>query len=202
MPTANNITGCILAGGQGRRLDGLDKGLLPFGTGTLIEHCIARLQPQVSDVIISANRNHAAYASFSPTVFSDSFGDYAGPLAGFVTAMALASQPFIVTAACDSPFIPHDMVERLSRPVLAGQADISVACCAGQLQPVFGLFAVDLRASLIDYLNSGERKITTWFKQHRLVEVSFADPDAFANINTLADLENARQRLKQYDSGD
>ncbi len=199
MTAALEISGCVLAGGQGRRLDGADKGLLEIAGQPLIDMCVTRLRPQVSEILISANRNREIYRPWADTVFADAFGDYAGPLAGFLGAMDHARFPYVVTAACDSPFIPPDLAARLWDPIANGAAEISVVSAGGRLQPVFALFGVELRDSLADFLNAGERRISAWFERHRVVSVEFGDPAAFANINTADELERIREQVGSHD---
>ena len=149
--------------------------------------------------MISANRNHNTYRKFATIVIGDGRVDFAGPLAGFLAAMDASPTPYIATTACDSPFIPDDMVARLWQPIANREADISVVRSGGRLQPVFALVPVELRGSLRAYLDAGERKIAAWFNRHRLAEVEFEDHEAFANINTAVDLEHAARRLKLHD---
>ena len=69
------IVGLVLAGGQGRRLGGADKALLPLGTRPLIHHVLARLSPQVADVAISANGDPARFVAFGCAVLPDAEPD-------------------------------------------------------------------------------------------------------------------------------
>ena len=58
------VTGIVLAGGQGRRMGGIDKGLQPFRGKPMALWTIERLAPQVDELIVNANRNAEAYARF------------------------------------------------------------------------------------------------------------------------------------------
>ena len=104
------ITGVVLAGGQGRRMGGVDKGLQLLNGRPMIAHVIARLAPQVGDIVINANQNREAYAAFGHPVVPDAIEGYAGPLAGLHAGLQAATQPLVVTAPCDSPFLPEDLV--------------------------------------------------------------------------------------------
>jgi molybdopterin-guanine dinucleotide biosynthesis protein A len=114
-PAKHLITGCILAGGRGSRMGGVDKGLQLFRGQTLVQHAIARLQPQVSQLLINANRNPTDYALTGLQVVSDT--DYAdmGPLSGFLTGLQHCETEWLVTVPCDSPFFPINLVEKLSQ---------------------------------------------------------------------------------------
>ncbi len=185
----NGITGLVLAGGMGRRMDSRDKGLVEFRGKPMVAHVIERLAPQVESVIINANRNLDQYGAFGHPVVSDEVGGFAGPLAGLHAGMQVCKTELIVTAPCDSPFLPLDLVARLHAAMENEIADLAVARTGGFAQPVFALYNVSLLPSLTQFLESGGRKIDTWYATHRMVEVDFADESAFANINTIAELQ-------------
>ena len=53
------ISGIILAGGLGRRMGGVDKGLQVLRGKPMVQHVIERLAPQVAEILINANQNAA-----------------------------------------------------------------------------------------------------------------------------------------------
>ena len=187
------VTGVVLAGGQGSRMGGIDKGLAPFRGKPLVAHVIERLRPQVDTVLINANRNPEAYAALGHPVMSDEIDGFAGPLAGFERGLAHATTELVVTVPCDSPFLPMDLVARLRSALDANRADLAFARTGDQPHPVFCLMRRSVHESLRAFLAAGERKIDRWTARLPMVEVAFDDqPQAFANINTageLADLE-------------
>ena len=122
-PSRAAITGLVLAGGRGQRLGGVDKGLQPWHGRALVDHAIERLAPQVAEVMISANRNAADYASRGARVLADAHGDFRGPLAGMLAGLRAAATPWLAVVPCDSPRLPIDLVERLARG-LAVMSDI------------------------------------------------------------------------------
>lgn len=186
------ITGVVLAGGLGRRMgadvEGDDKGLRPFRGRPMVEHVIERLVPQVGALAINANRNLPAWRAFGHPVFPDRLDGFAGPLAGLQAAMAALDTPWIVTAPCDSPFLPTDLVERLWRACRAAGARIAVARTGDQPHPVFMLVDRSLRPGLDTFLATGRRRIDAWYAPLGAVEVPFEDELAFRNINTVEDL--------------
>src|SRR5919205_1618672 len=107
------ITGLVLAGGQGRRMGGVDKGLQLLRGRPMIEHVLERLKPQVGEIVINANQNLDRYRVFGHRVVSDAIGGYAGPLAGLHAGLQAITNPLAVTVPCDSPFLPLDLVSRL-----------------------------------------------------------------------------------------
>lgn len=189
MTAEYTITGLILAGGQGRRMGTLDKGLQLLRGRPMIAWVLERFGPQVSEVLISANQNLDRYATFGPRVLPDEIGGFAGPLAGLERGMSEARGDLVATAPCDSPYLPEDLVERLHRALVERTADLAVARTGTQVHPVFCLCRRSLHAHLRAYLAAGGRKIDAWYSSLVVVEVAFDDEEtAFSNINTLAEL--------------
>ena len=192
MSVREKITGVILAGGQGRRMGSVDKGLVELRGQPMVAHVIARLAPQVDELIINANQNAERYAAFGHAVFPDDIGGFAGPLAGLHAALGRARHPLVATAPCDSPFLPTDLVARLHDALAAADAQLAVARTFDQPHPVFCLCRRDLRPHLDAFLASGGRKIDWWYASLKVVEVPFDDEEAaFRNINTRDELDDA-----------
>ena len=187
------ITGLVLAGGRGSRMGGVDKGLQNHQGMSLALHALLRLQPQVGNVMINANRNLGAYEAMGVPVWPDVMPDYPGPLAGLLTGLERCETPYLVSVPCDTPNFPTDLVSRLAKALLEADAGIAMAAAVedGELrsQPVFCLLKADLLESLVRYMQSGQRKIDRWTAQERCVVVEFDDPLAFVNANTLAELQ-------------
>lgn len=183
------ITGVILAGGQGTRMGGVDKGLQLHGGKALVRHVAERLSPQVAQLMINANRNEAAYAAFGYPVFADQITGFAGPLAGLHAALSVANTPLVLTAPCDSPGLPLDLVSRLDSALQASHANLAIAKAGGRLHPVFCLCRRSLLGQLEAYLQGGGRKVAAWCADMGAIEVDFSDQsEAFGNFNTLGDL--------------
>jgi molybdopterin-guanine dinucleotide biosynthesis protein A len=185
----DDITGLLLAGGLGRRMGGIDKGLALLDGRPLAAHVLARLAPQVGSVLINANRNGDAYARLGAAVIPDLQGDFAGPLAGLEAGLAACRTPYLACAPCDSPFLPADLVPRLANALAAGQASVAVARTGEQLHPVFALMRSDVQADLQAFLHAGGRRMESWLQRLRWVACSFDDEaEAFTNINTTDEL--------------
>ncbi len=188
------ITGLVLAGGQGRRMGGVDKGLQLLQGRPMVEHVIERLRPQVGTILINANQNAGRYAEFGCPVVADEIGGFAGPLAGLHAGLHAATTPLVVTVPCDSPFLPLDLVARLEAARATADADIAVAKTGAQPHPVFALVRTSVLPHLSQFLARGERKIDIWYASLNVVEVPFDDEQAFSNINTREELAQHEQR--------
>ena len=195
MTVPERITGVILAGGQGSRMGGVDKGLQPFRGKPMVAHVVERLAPQVAEILVNANRNPAEYARFGHRVIADEIEGFAGPLAGFERGLAHAANPIVVTVPCDSPFLPLDLVARLHAAMLTTGTQLAVAKTGDQAHPVFSLMRRDVHDSLRAFLSSGQRKIDKWYAGLAVVEVPFDDEaEAFLNINTREELSSLEPR--------
>ena len=201
------VTAMILAGGRGSRMGGVDKGLQNFNGTPLALHTLMRLNIQsggpLGGVMINANRNLAAYESFSAPVWPDVVGEFAGPLAGMLTGLERCETPLLMTVPCDTPLFPLDMVERLLAAMNRDNADIAMVAAPEtgadgiaslRPQPVFSLMKIELMESLAAFIDKGGRKIDAWTALHPMVLVPFDlpgdDARAFFNANTLAELQS------------
>jgi molybdenum cofactor guanylyltransferase len=189
---AADVTGIVLAGGQGRRMGGVDKGLVELAGKPMVAHVLDRLAPQVADVLINANQNGERYAAFGCPVVPDAVGGFAGPLAGLHAGLARAARDYVATVPCDSPFLPADLVARLLTALVGADAQLAVARTFDQPHPVFCVVRRDVLPHLEAFLTGGGRKIDAWYSTLRVVEVAFDDEaDAFRNINTADELTAA-----------
>lgn len=197
------VTAVVLAGGRGRRMGGLDKGLVLLGGRPLIEHVIDAVRPQVARVLISANRNRAAYERYGFPVVSDTVPDFAGPLAGLYAAWDLVRTPWVITVPCDTPALPAHMAQRLLEAALRENAEVALAHDGQRSQPTFLLVSAGLRDSVGAFLAGGGRKIDAWTSMHREIQVDFSDcPETFANINTPEQLRDMDAPVDSTAQGD
>jgi len=186
----DGVTGIVLAGGQGRRMGGVDKGLQLLHGKPMAAAVIARLAPQVDEILINANQNLAEYERFGHRVVPDAIGGFAGPLAGLHAGLGEASHELVLTVPCYSPFLPLDLLARLRQRL--AEKDLAVAKTGGQAHPVFALVRKAVRGNLEKFLAGGGRKIDAWYASLKVVEVQFDDEaDAFRNINTREELGQA-----------
>ena len=195
----HDITGLILAGGQGKRMGGVDKGLQAFGEHCLALHVLQRLRSQVGNVAVNANQNLAQYERFGYPVWPDLHPDFCGPLAGVQTGLRRCHTRYLLTVPCDSPFLPNNLVGMLLQGLLEQEADLAIAVTEhksptdGQLlrqaHPVFCLLNCNLLSHLNAFLDSGNRKFSQWYSELKVAEVVFQDAKAFRNINTLEQLQ-------------
>lgn len=192
------ITTVVLAGGAARRMGGSDKGLMPLGDKAMIAHVLARLQGQGTTIVINCNRNQEQYAAFGYPLIGDTLEGGAGPLAGLLSALEQGNSDYVLCVPCDTPLLPHDLVERMLKALLQNGADACTVDDGARLHPVVLLVRQGVLAQLRDYLEQGGRKVHDWFYSVRHCTCDFSDrPESFANINTPQQLAELQQRLAQ-----
>ncbi len=194
------LHGLILAGGEGRRLGGIDKALLTFGGQTLLQRTFSRFYPQVHAIALSANGDPARFPAFAGPVLRDAGAAGLGPMAGVLAGLdwlADAGGDCLATVSVDTPFFPGDLVAQL---VLAGESTggFALAECGGRLHPTCGLWPISQREPLRAALQAGERRIGDWAQAQGAARAVFPEtaPDSFLNINTPEDLAMAEVALK------
>ncbi len=191
----------ILAGGLARRMGGGDKPLRPIGGRTILDHVIARIGPQCSALALNANGDPARFAQWNLPVIADSVEGFVGPLAGVLAGMDWGAPlgEWLLSVAADCPFLPLDLVARLTAAQHENESDIVVASSGAQAHPVIALWRVSLREDLRTALVEEQmRKIDRWTARYRVAHVDWAaEPvDPFFNANTPEDLAAAEAFLK------
>jgi molybdenum cofactor guanylyltransferase len=206
---AQEIPGVLLAGGLARRMGGGDKPMRTIGGRTILERVITRLRPQCGELLLNANGDPARFAAFGLPVIADGVADFPGPLAGILAALdwVAANRPnvlLVMSAAADCPFLPRDLVARLSQALTEQNAQLAVAASDGQSHPVIGVWSVALRDELRHALVVEDvRKIDRWTARYRLATVTWPTTplDPFFNANTVDDIAEA-ERLAVLDEAD
>jgi len=181
--TATSISCIILAGGEGKRVGGQDKGLVTYGGKTLIETVLNSVKPQVDDIIISANRNLDIYKQYCSQVVPDAGSSYKGPLAGILACLSHCQHERTLVIACDMPRLPDNLASRLSAAI--SDNDVAIASVDGHHQLAM-LLKTDLSNTIQRELNKDNRKLMQWIKSLVYAVVDFDDQaDAFVNLNRL-----------------
>lgn len=206
MAAAPRTLGVILAGGEGKRVGGQDKGLLPLHDKPVVEHVLSILHPQCDDVLVIANRNHDQYSRHA-RVIADEIAGHAGPLAGIAAALALVverePQGFLgfdglLTVPVDCPDLPADLLARLQASLKdAPGATCAYACHAHKREPLFALYSLEFRDALLASARAAlnvHGSPLRWHMELDAIAADFSDrPDAFRNLNTPEDFRDYEQ---------
>ena len=195
------VTAILLAGGEGRRMGGQDKGLISLRGKSLAEWVLTRIQPQVGEILISANRNIEAYEALGHPVVRDKTEGYVGPLAGIARGLLDARSELILSVPCDTPFLPDDLVARLYAALSDGDHDLAVPLAGGRTQNAICLMRRHVGANLAIFLSQGGRKMQDWQAGLKLAVADFSDEAAFfVNINNPEQLAALDAKGRQSSS--
>ena len=196
-----SVTAILLAGGEGRRMGGQDKGLIPLRGKPLAEWVLTRIRPQTNEIIISANRNLEAYEALGCAVVRDKTEGYVGPLAGIARGLLDAKNDLVLSVPCDTPFLPDDLVARLYAALSNGDHDLAVPLAAGRTQNAICLMRRRVGANLAIFLSQGGRKVMDWQAGLKLAVADFSDEAAFfVNINNPEQLAALDAKGRQGNS--
>ena len=196
---SNAVVGVLLAGGLARRFGGGDKCLIELCGKPLLEHVIARVEPQVDRLVLNANGAPDRFAGYGLDVIADVVEGFAGPLAGILTALEwtrenMPAAAWVASFPTDAPVMPTDLVARMQDAITEQGADLACAMSGGRTHPVIALWPVsiakDLRTALVD---EDVRKIDRFTASYNIAHVDFpvTGHDPFLNINTPEDLSLA-----------
>jgi len=192
----DDLGAVILAGGKARRMGGTDKGLVTLGDRPMAAWVLAALNPIVDSIVINANRNTDQYRALGVPVISDVIDDFPGPLAGLLSACEHLRAAQIIMCPCDSPFVTSALICALATSASAAPSKVAVAHDGERLQPVFACVPRDLRHSLRNFLQRGERKIDLWYQEVGYIAVDCsAYRSQFDNINTPEERDAAEHQL-------
>lgn len=182
------VDGLILAGGQGARFGNANKALIVWREQTLLQHVAGRLEPQVSTLLVSANKDLPTISAMGWPAFSDNPDEGAGPLAGMATAWQHSRADWLMTVPTDMPLIPSYLVEEMVRKV-GGDRQLAVAHDGNRRQNCVLLIHRGMRDSMLTYLEGGRRSVAGWLDQTPHREVNFAHSTLeFSNLNSKEDL--------------
>lgn len=194
------VVGVVIAGGRSVRFGG-EKAAAKLAGKPLLLWAVARLARSCVSVAVNARPGTEAEAlarAAELPILHDAEGDAAGPLAGVKAALKWAREQgasAVAVSPCDVPLLPEDLFVRLVAAAGAGAA--MVATEDGD-QPLCAVWPVSALEKLTAALANGAHP-PTWLMLESIgaVRVRFAETQAFANVNTRADLAAIAGRLER-----
>lgn len=188
----HNLVGVVLCGGKATRMDGKDKGLIPFNGQPMATYAVTAFSP-CQQIIINANRHQDTYHRiFQLPVVSDHNNDFDGPLAGMLAGLHYAKEngfEWLITAPCDAPFIDNDYVHKMMSATTNTQRPIIMASDDFR-QPVFAVLHAQLIDELDSFLQRPQKKILHFYEQVGYDTMYFSNSQLFTNINRPEDIKD------------
>ena len=186
------IEGYVLAGGHSSRF-GVDKATYPIGERPMALWVAEALATHSATVTIVGDP--ARHGCLGLPVIEDPVPG-AGPLAGIVSALENLESPWCLIAACDMPRLGTAPLGSLVREAVCGESQaVLIRTPDGHLQPLCGMYAKSAFEPLNAALKQGIRKVTDALDRVVWQALQTSDPEPFANINRLEDLERHAPRL-------
>ena len=194
------LTAVILAGGEGARFGGVDKGFLQLQGKPLIERMLIQLELQADHLLISANRNLERYACYGHPVIRDSNAGFEGPMAGISAGLNSARTEWVLFVPVDSVQLPPDFARLMCAAALQNGSSTAVVHDGVSIVPVACLINKHLAEDLNSTLASGQRGVRHWLQKHQATEVHFDNhPRAYWSVNTPEELRALEQQLKDHE---
>jgi molybdenum cofactor biosynthesis protein MoaC/molybdenum cofactor guanylyltransferase len=198
MSAASELPPCsvlLLAGGRGRRMGGVDKGLVEFAGRPLIATMSERVQPLTDDLIISCNRNAESYAPWADRLVGDDSNDFPGPLAGIRAGLAAMRHDWLLVLPCDAPHIDDDLIFAMRHQSVREPQRPLLLRRGGQMEPLFCMIPRCLQGELERLWQAGERSPLRFLLASDAQVLGCAQDDPrLANLNTLEALVAATPR--------
>lgn len=183
-PSSNpDLTYVIVAGGAGRRLGGTPKGLVSVGGQPIIERLLRQGERWMTYVV--ANRPRP-YEFLDVPLVGDVFPGRGAP-GGVVTALAVASTQWVLTVACDMPFVSREAMEVL----LARCSPSADAVCferSGRLEPLLAVYRRSLLKPWASRLATNP-SLQQLLGSIRVEAVVPEEPRWLESINTFEDID-------------
>ena len=200
--------GIVLAGGQARRMGGGAKPLLTLpGGGPLIDDILARIAPQCSGMAISTGSRDPRWKAYPYPRIADAGTSSSGPLAGVLAALDWLEENrpevrWLLSVPGDTPFLPRDLVLRLTAALHGGGAEIACADSEGRVHPVVALWSCQIREDLRRSLAAGEYRVRDFQSRFTVTTAVWDNEpvDPFFNINTPKDLKTAEELIRDHPS--
>lgn len=175
----------LLAGGQGRRMGGRDKGLIAWRDKPFIEHLHDLVRPLTDDVIVSCNRNREHYAHYADQLVEDEQQDFPGPYAGIRGGLAVAKHDYLLVIPCDMPLLDRALLEGL-RQTAADNPAVPVMVRQGeQWEPLLCCIPCQHANVFEQHWRQGQRSPRrTLAELHAVALQCEAEDPRLANLNT------------------
>lgn len=199
----DGCSGLVLSGGQGTRMGGADKGLMPWCGRPMVEWVCRQMRPLVGELAISCNRNVASYAAFCDRTLSDAHVGYPGPLAGILAGLRFLCGTHLLVAPCDLPAIEQELLRELQQLALAHPGRIAVVRQGERLQPLLCVLPRTLLAAVDSAWAAGERSPSRLWQRLGTCELACREDDPrLLNFNCpevlLAACQSAHGEWESY----
>ena len=198
----NNILGVILAGGKSKRF-GNDKTIAKLGNKTLLDRTIEKIKNNFHEILIISNNEKLNINKKNIFSTKDLIEGYLGPLVGVLSAMTWVEEnkknyKWIATFPCDTPFFDENLIDKIKNCSKDFDKKLFFLKSGGRRHNIFGLWSLELKDTLLEDINNGQRKVEEWANKvgSEIIEINDKSEYNFLNINTKEDFEKAKKKIK------
>ena len=200
----NNILAVVLAGGKSKRF-GEDKNQAKLGDKTLLEHVLFKISNKFNETLIVSSHSLKIKKRKNETIIPDYLNNL-GPLASVLSLMKWIKEKkkqykWIATFPSDTPFFDTSIIDEYKKKIKLNQDPLYFIKSNNKRHNIFGLWSIDLLETLEnDLIKNNFRKVEEWANKIgvKTIDVKIKKFDPFFNINTIKDLEEAKNILKKY----
>jgi molybdopterin-guanine dinucleotide biosynthesis protein A len=184
-----HAAGFILTGGQSSRM-GMDKALLPFGGGLLVDHLAKQVAGAAGSVCLVGHPERYLKLGYPaiPDVLSE-----IGPLGGIVTALSAGKAEWNLVVACDMPAVPDGALDQILAAARSSSADSVIPCINGRLQPVCAAYRNSALAGLSRAVQDGARALHRAIEYIQVQRLEFEHENWFQSLNTREEWSEFRE---------
>lgn len=199
--TQQTCTGIILAGGESKRLNNVEKSNLFIGDKRIIERIMIVFEKIFSKIILVTNRP-TAYLEWDVLLVKDVYAKRSS-LTGIHSGLFYTKTDHAFIAACDTPFLKADLVKAIVQHAASG-ADVVIPRTSMGIEPLCAVYARRCLQTVQNALVKDHLKISHFFSKLNVKEIPETvlrktDPGlvSFFNINTPDDLEQANRMINE-----
>jgi len=197
------VTGVILAGGLGKRYNGIDKSALTIGGKSMLDRILETFSGLFEEILLVTN-HPARYTGYDLCIVTDLY-PIRSSLTGLHAGLFHASHPYAFVTACDVPFSDPRIV-RVLLDRIEPRWDAVMPQTEKGLEPLCAVYACRCAPQIAQHIERRQLKIQRVFNPAKILKVPESqfrkiDPElrCFMNVNRPEDLTDARQRIESTD---
>lgn len=199
--TQQACTGIILAGGESKRLNNVEKSNLLVGDKRIIAWMM-NVYEKLFDEIILVSNHPGTHLEWDAIIVKDIYTKRSS-LTGIHSGLFYTKTDHAFIAACDTPFLKMDLVKIIVQQI-DSSADVVIPKTDVGIEPLCAVYSRRCLQAVQSALERNNLKIRNLFKKLKVKEIPESvlrqkDPglDSFFNINTPDDLKQANRMINK-----
>ncbi|MBP6190626.1 MAG: NTP transferase domain-containing protein [Acinetobacter sp.] len=187
----------ILAGGQARRMNGMNKLLQQFDDQIQLSKICQKFQADVQQIWVNSHRDSSIYKRIESHVqcYADEQNGFLGPLMGMQSAWQHVQADYVLFVPCDVTYIPNQLLDKLHKSLQKNpQAQVAYVSMNGDALYPFCLLKRSSLPILQQQIQANKLSLRDCFKQLHAQSSVFQKQSLFCHsINSLDELQQYQQ---------